>query len=237
VLLGPAFFLSPGLLQKVYGADSARTVRRGVCASAVALLAFAAVPALCGVIARVRFPDLADSQLALPTLLVHGVPPIVGGLGLAAIFSAEISTCDAILFMLATSLSQDLYRRFWNPSASERTLLRVARLSAVAGGSAAVAVAILNPTILGTLRVFYALIGVCLLVPVIAGLHAPRARTVHAAAAIGAGVVVTLAIWVGTPTRTAGGLTADNWGMLASVAAYLIARLASARRSAGAATG
>ena len=45
-------------------------------------------------------------------VLMHGVPPLVGALGLAAVFSAEISAADAVLFMLTTSLSQDLYKRF-----------------------------------------------------------------------------------------------------------------------------
>ena len=37
------------------------------------------------------------------------LPPAVGALALAAVFSAEISTADAVLFMLATSGSRDLY--------------------------------------------------------------------------------------------------------------------------------
>ena len=44
-------------------------------------------------------------------LLMHGVPAVVGAIGLAAVFSAEISAADAVLFMLTTSLSQDLYKR------------------------------------------------------------------------------------------------------------------------------
>ena len=48
---------------------------------------------------------------------MHGVPPIVGGIGLAAVFSAELSAADAVLFMLTTSLSQDFYKRFVNRAA------------------------------------------------------------------------------------------------------------------------
>ena len=50
-----------------------------------------------------------------------------GALGLAAVFSAEVSAADAVLFMLATSLSQDLYKRFVNPAATDRQVLTVAR--------------------------------------------------------------------------------------------------------------
>ncbi|MEO8114507.1 MAG: hypothetical protein ABI655_09005, partial [Phenylobacterium sp.] len=42
-LLGPAFVVSPGLLQKIYGARDDRTVRLGVAANALVLFAFALV--------------------------------------------------------------------------------------------------------------------------------------------------------------------------------------------------
>ena len=71
-MLGPAFIVSPGLLQKMYGARDDRAVRLGVGANAVGLLLYAIVPALLGMIARARFPDLATPDLALPTILMRG---------------------------------------------------------------------------------------------------------------------------------------------------------------------
>src|SRR4029453_7290800 len=98
--LGPAFFLSPGLLQKVFGARDDRAVRIGVGLNALGLFLFAGVPVLLGIVARNQFPALSDERQALPMLLVHTLPPLVGALGLAAVFSAEISAADAGLFML-----------------------------------------------------------------------------------------------------------------------------------------
>ena len=84
-------------------------------------------------------------------------------------FSAEVSAADAMLFMLATSLSQDLYKRFVNPAATDRHVL-VARLASVAGGLLGVVVALMSKTIVDALSVFYTLLGVSLFVPVVAGL-------------------------------------------------------------------
>ena len=70
------------------------------------------------------FPRLPRPIRRCPMLLVHTVPPLVGAIGLTAVFSAEISASDAILFMLTTSLSQDFYRRFINPAADDRRVLR-----------------------------------------------------------------------------------------------------------------
>jgi DMSO reductase anchor subunit len=86
-------------------------------------------------IARVRFQDLATPDLALPMILMHGLPIAVGTLGLAAVFSAELSAADAVLFMLTTSLSQDLYKRFVNRGASEQQVLLVARVTTVIAGA------------------------------------------------------------------------------------------------------
>ena len=75
-------------------------------------------------VARVLHPGLASADLALPTVLARDLSPAVGALGLAAVFAAEVSSADAVLFMLATSLSQDLYRRFLRPGATDAQLLR-----------------------------------------------------------------------------------------------------------------
>jgi SSS family solute:Na+ symporter len=187
-LLAPAFIVSPGILQKVYGARDERAVRLGVGLNAVVLLAYAIVPAFLGIAARALHPGLENQELALPTLLMQDVPPWVGAIGLAAVFSAEVSAADAILFMLSTSLSQDLYRRFLAPRASDARGLLVARGAAVLGGAVAVALAIVSPSVIGVLSVFYSLLGVSLFVPIVAGLYAPRVGTWDALAAIAAGV-------------------------------------------------
>jgi SSS family solute:Na+ symporter len=193
-MLGPAFIISPGLLQKVYGAANPRAVRVGVGVQALALGLFAFVPVLLGMAARVVAPDVASPNLVLPTVLVEALPVWLGALGLAAVFSAEVSTCDAILFMLATSLSQDLYRQFVNPAADDRTILAVARLAAVVGGALGVVLAIQLPTVIGALSIFYTLLGVSLFVPVMAGLYVNRVGTAEAMAAIVGGVSFVLAV-------------------------------------------
>jgi SSS family solute:Na+ symporter len=218
-MLGPSFFVSPGLVQKVYGARDDRTVRLGVGLNALALMLFAFLPTLLGMIARVLHPGLENRELALPTLLAQDLPPLVGSLGLAALFSAEVSTADAILFMLATSLSQDLYRRFLNPAADDRRVLAVARAAAIAGGVAGVLLAIVAETIIGALTIFYTLMTVILFVPVVAGLYVKRTGTVEALAAVGAGITALLALQLFNGGRGLGVFSPAMVGLTAAVAA------------------
>ena len=189
-MLAPNFIISPGLLQKVYGARDDRTVRIGVGLNAVALLLYALIPTLLGMSARVLHPDLPARDLSLPYLFMHDLPFWVGGLGLAAVFSAEVSAADAVLFMLATSLSQDLYKRFINPAATDAQVLRVARGASVFGGGAAIVVAFFSKSVIDALSLFYTLLAVSFFVPVVAGLYSRRARAIDALAAVGGGVLM-----------------------------------------------
>src|SRR5690606_17344935 len=87
-LLAPSFIVSPGILQKVYGARDGRAVRMGVLVNGVVLLAFAMVPPLLGMLSRALHPDLPHHELALATLLRADLPDGLGALALAALFSA-----------------------------------------------------------------------------------------------------------------------------------------------------
>ena len=224
-MLGPSFIISPGILQKVYGARDDATVRLGVGLNAVVLLLFAAVPPLLGMIARAAHPELASQDLALPTLLMENLPAVVGAVGLAAIFSAEVSSCDAILFMLATSLSRDLYQRFLNPGASDRQVLRVARTAAVAGGVLGTALAMVAESIVAALSIFYTLLSVSLFVPVLAGLYTRRVGPVESLAAIGAGVGLVVAVQMGTGGAGLWGLTPAMIGLAAATGACALVAL------------
>ena len=215
-LLGPAFVISPGLIQKAYGAADERTIRVGLTAVGVALLLFAFVPPILGMVAHAFQPDLANHELALPTVLTVGLPAAVGLLGLAAVFSAEISSADAILFMLSTSLSKDLYKRFVRPDATDAQVLRVARGAAVVGGALGVLLAIVLTSVIESLTIFYSLLGVSLFVPVAAGLHTRRPGVPEALAAIGCGMAVLLALRLGLPETAPALLNPSLIGLLVS---------------------
>jgi SSS family solute:Na+ symporter len=229
-MLGPSFIVSPGILQRVYGARDDRAVQLGVGLNGLALLVFAAVPALLGMIARSVAPDLADQDMALPTLLIETLPPLVGALALAAVFSAEVSSADAILFMLATSLSRDLYRRFMHPDASDAQVLAVARRAAVAGGVGGTALAITLSSIVAAMGIFYTLLAVSLFVPLIVGLYVRRVRTPEALASIGAGVAVVVVVQLMAGADGVAGFTPAMIGISAALLAALGARMLTSNR-------
>ncbi len=170
-MLAPSFLVSPGILQKLFGARDARSVRIGVALNAAGLFLFAIVPVLMGLIAKAGYPHLANSELALPTLVMHELPWWLGGLLLGAILSAELSAADAVLFMLTTSLSRDLYQRRLRPDAGETGLMQAARATAVFCGLLAAGLGIVIPNVISALSLFYTLLTAAFFLPVVAGLY------------------------------------------------------------------
>lgn len=231
-MLAPAFVISPGLLQKVYGARDDHAVRWGVGLNALGLFLYAAIPVLLGMVARVRFPSLESPEMALPALLVNGLPPLVGTLGLAAVFSAELSAADAVLFMLTTSLAQDLYKRFLAPDASDAAVLRVSRFTAVAAGTLGITLAIVSPTVIGTLSIFYTLLSVSLFVPIFCGLFVTRATAVDALASMAAGVLCVVCLELLNDGAGFASLSPAVLGLSAATAAFAASRLLSRNRPA-----
>ena len=133
--------------------------------------------------------------------------------------------------MLATSLSQDLYKRFVNPAASDSQVLRVARGASLAGGVLGVVVALLSKTIVDALSIFYTLLGVSLFVPVVAGLFMRRVRALDALAAIAGGVAAVVAAQLWNGGKPIGVFTPAMCGLGAAVIAFGVAALFSQRPS------
>src|SRR5262245_20167315 len=216
-LLTPPFIVSPGLLQKLFGARDESAVRRGVGLNALGLLGFAIIPVLMGIIARGQFPGLENRELALPTLLTESLPVWSGGLLLGALFSAELSAADAVLFMLTTSLSKDLYKTFIRPEADDKSLLRVARLTAVGCGAIGAGLAIWFGSVIAALRIFYTLMSAALLLPLLFGLYTRRVTSRAAITAMLVSVMVTFALERLTSGRGYGGAPSLIWGTLAGL--------------------
>lgn len=218
----PAFIVSPGLIQKAYGARDERALTRGIALNAVALLLFAFIPTTFGMIGRVALSEVQNVNLVLPSVMLELLPAWLGALALSAVFSTEVDTCDAVLFMLSTTMSQDLYKRHVNPEATDRQLLRVARVSAVVGGALGVVLSIVLGTVTQALAIFYQVLGCTLFVPIVGGLLTKRGGAREALAAIAAGNLTLFLLAFGLTSRSPW-LDPALAGIAASAVAYAAA--------------
>ena len=193
-ILAPSFMVSPGLVQKLYGARTRESVRLGVGLNSLAQAGFAIVPAILGLCALAAYPHLSNPELALPTVMMKLLPKWMGIWALASIFSAELSATDAILFMLSTSLAVDLYKTFLDPQVSDKKLLFVSRVTAVVAGATGIVVAELLSSIIAAVSIFYGLLAVSLFVPVIVGLYWQRVNSRAVLAGIFCSLAATLLV-------------------------------------------
>ncbi|MDR2175574.1 MAG: sodium:solute symporter family protein [Synergistaceae bacterium] len=202
VMLVPSFFISPGLIGKVFGARDERAIKAGTAAGGIVQLFFAIIPVVIGMAAFASFPDLSRADLALPTAMKEMMPFGVATLALAAIFAAEVSTADAVLYMLATSVSNDLYKTFLNPSVDDRKLLKISRAVTVVSGILGVVFALFLDSIISALTIFYSLMSVSLAAPLVFGLFTRLASSAGALLSSVCGVALTLfcTFYTGSPS-------------------------------------
>jgi len=217
LMLTPSFFISPGLIGKVYGARDAATVRIGTALNALVQFAFAIVPVILGMCAFAAFPNLSQSELALPIVMKEFMPFWASAFALAAIFSAEVSAADAVLYMITTSFTKDLYKTFIKPETSDEELLKMSRIVTVAAGILGISIALLLPNIITALSIFYSLMSVSLTAPLLFGLFSRRPSTKAAFICAIAGVLTTVVLQFGNDGKGIGILNAQSTGIVLTI--------------------
>lgn len=132
-----------------------------------------------GLCARVLYPALPDGEVAFVTATQQLFPPVVSGILLAAVLSAIMSTADSQLLVAASAVAHDWGRG--SAAVHSRTTLTRSRWVVLVLSMGAVGAALWgNPEIFS--RVLFAwtamgaAFGPLLLVLVVAGPVAPRAR-------------------------------------------------------------
>ena len=216
LMLTPAFCISPGLVGKVYSAENTRAVKIGTLLNGIVQLLFAFLPLIIGMCAYAAFPGLENPELALPMAMKEMMPFGIAALALAAIFAAEISTADTVLFMLATSISKDLYKTFFNTEATDAQLLAFSRKATVVCGIAGVIVAHFMANIITALSIFYSLMTVSLAAPFLFGLFSTKASTKGALYSAGIGVLLTLVLQFSNGGKGLWILNATSTGIIAA---------------------
>ena len=176
-LLAPAFVVSPGLLQKIFGARDDRAVRLGVGLNALGLLRLRRRPgAARHHRPRRSFPTSRRPNLALPMILMHVLPPLVGAIGAGggvlgggqrrrrvALHADDVAVAGSLQALPATrrrATTRVLRGRTVADARQRRARRRCWRWS--------------SEDVIATLTIFYTLLGVSLFVPIVGGLYVPR---------------------------------------------------------------
>lgn len=195
--MGLAFMLgsvaTPEKVIRLYAMKDMKTIRRGILFTIIIVTVVNLVVMLLAVGSMVFFPQLPTGDLAMPVIARAVLPTFIGGLMLAAITSAMMSTVDSLLIVAGSALSEDIYQTLFDPDASHERRLWVARIGIAVVGVAPL-ILILSGVGEGELvqlivLLFTALMASSFFMPVVGGVLWRRATKEGAIAAMIGGVL------------------------------------------------
>jgi len=109
-----------------------------------------------GIFARALIPELADPEKILPAFTAAFMPPVLGGVILAAVSAAMMSTADSQLMMSASALVHDVYNKVVRRAGSGSSRKMVIQTRSVIGALSIVALvlALAQSRVIDTLVLF-----------------------------------------------------------------------------------
>ncbi|MFG2192593.1 sodium:solute symporter [Streptomyces sp. NPDC048639] len=214
--------------QRVFTARGDRVAKLGGTAAGVYCLAYAVAGAVIGTATKVLYPNLGSPDDAFATIVKDALPIGVKGLVLAAALSAVMSTSSGALIACATVANNDIWSRLRGKVAPDgddapHDEVKGNRIFILVMGVAVICTSIALNNVVEALTVAYNLLVGGLLVPILGGLLWKRGTGAGALASIGVGGVTVLALMAWK------GILANEpvyYGLLASLAAYLVVSLA-----------
>ena len=131
---------------------------------------------LIAIAAGVLLPDIERPDLTVPTLVSDLLPPVVGGVIIAAILGATMSTIDSILLLAGSLAVENIYVKGLGGTADAERGLRLGRITTLAIGAAALLVAIDPPAaIFWIVTIAFSLMASAFTFPFLLGLWWSRA--------------------------------------------------------------
>ncbi|MFO8062440.1 MAG: sodium:solute symporter family protein [bacterium] len=119
-------------IQPIFAAKNPATAKKAAIVSSLIIAPFGFIIGNLGLIAKTgQFFDTAgiNPKMALPTLLTTSsfIHPVLGGIALAGIIAAILSTVGPVNFAVVTIGTKDVYQIFFNKSGDDRQILRMAK--------------------------------------------------------------------------------------------------------------
>ncbi len=149
-----------GLLQRAFGAESTRSLAKGMVLAGIITTPFALLWNLPGLAAAVLYPGLENADQAIPTLLANMLPTGILGLVLCGLISSQLSTISGNLNGVATLFTNDIYESLKKRKATDREILFIARTMTLVIGILMVVFAYWVPKMGGAVEAYLTIIGI-----------------------------------------------------------------------------
>ena len=190
ILVGATYVVGPDIYTRLFCARNGKTAQRATFLSAFSFVPLAFAIVLIGMGAKVLYPQISPEQ-AFPQVISGVLSPWLGGLVLAALVAALMSSADTCLLSQGVILTQDIIKRFL-PSLGEKKTILLTRLNIIILGLLALGLAMILKGVISSLLFAYTIFTCGLVVPVIAGFYKEKLKVTPQgalAALIGGGVI------------------------------------------------
>ncbi|MDR3264524.1 MAG: sodium:solute symporter family protein [Synergistaceae bacterium] len=160
------------VVQISLAAKDEKTARNGFILGGILTLPAGFLCALFGIMAAAKFPGLERPALALPTIAAS-ISPLIGGIFLAGLWAADVSTAVGLLMGCSTLLIQDVWKRMTTRTFSPNTELLISRFAVFMVSACSLALALTAVGILQTITSALAITTSFTLL-ILTNLYAPR---------------------------------------------------------------
>lgn len=187
----------PHILTRFMSIKNAKLLPRSTAIATIWVVISLAAAVVIGFLAKPIFPGLDKnaSEEVFIKLIGFLCNPWIGGVLLAAILAAIMSTIDSQLLVSSSALTEDFYKKFFRRSASVKELVWISRISVLLITILATTLALApNDTIFGIVKFAWGGFGAAFGPVVIMSLYSRKTSSASAIAGMLAGSIVML-VW------------------------------------------
>jgi len=174
LLVGLTYVVGPDMYSRLFCARDGKVARASALWTALLIIPFALGITVIGMGAAALFPEIAAEQ-AFPTVIKEVLPSFLGGIVLAALLCAVMSSADTVLLTASTILTVDIVGRF-KPALSQEKTLSLSRWGIVVLGLLSLILALVLKGVISSLLFAYTVYTAGLVLPVIAGFYRNRLK-------------------------------------------------------------
>jgi SSS family solute:Na+ symporter len=188
LVVGLTYVVGPDMYSRLFCARNDKTAQASTFGTALVMVPVAFAITLIGMGAAVLFPQIAPEQ-ALPTVIKEVFSPLLGGIVLAALLCAMMSSADTTLLSASTILTVDIIGGL-SPSPDQRKILPRSRWVIALLGIISLVVALILKGVISALLFAYTVYTCGVILPVIAAFFKSRLKVTPSgalAALIGGG--------------------------------------------------
>ena len=183
------------MYQKFFSARSEKDATRAVIGWFIGILILETVIVALAVVGSAIFPSgevHENPREILAFTAMHGLPRLIGAVMVGAIFAKVISTANNFLFSPATNLINDVFVRYIQPNAGNKTVLLVSRAMVVLLGLWSLYQSLGTRSVLEKALYAYTIYSAALTPVILAAFFWRRATAAGAVSSIAVGTVVTV---------------------------------------------